>query len=293
VKTHQVLTIAGMDVESSADVATSTTSVTGKPDADGTIRIRETIDAITAHLSLPGDMKVDFDSDKPDAKNDNPDLQSLIDLWRALKGASYTVVLDKDHKLTGIEGAEQLLAKAPAGLAAAIKSRVSQENLKRDVDRARKVLPDKPVNKGDRWQRTEVMDIGAGQKLTFQAYYQYAGTVEKDGKTFDKIDSFVGEVTYSLDPDSPLPLKLVKSDLKVDSSTGAVLFDREKGQVVNTTSTTRITGPITFSVNGQELPGKVDLTLDTGAAASRMRRLVRATVFSGRRVTARPPRCRE
>ena len=139
--------------------------------------------------------------------------------------------------------------------------------LKREANQAREVLPDKPVNKGDRWQRTVVMDIGAGQSLTFETYYNYGGTVQKDGKTYDKIESFIGGVTYSLDPNSPIPLKLLKSDLKIDSSMGTILFDQEKGQVAESSSTTRITGPMTFSVNGQELPGKVDLTLETISTA--------------------------
>ena len=141
-----------------------------------------------------------------------------------------------------------------------------REALTREAVQARDVLPDKPVNKGDRWQRTRVLHAGAGQILTFETYYEYAGTMEKGGKTLDKIDSFIGGVTYTLDPNSPLPLKLLKSDLKIDSSMGSVLFDREKGQIVESTSATRITGPITFSVNGQELPAKLDLTMETGSS---------------------------
>ena len=44
-----------------------------------------------------------------------------------------------------------------------------------------------------------------------------------------------------------------------------VLFDREKGEIMEVTSTTRITGPLTFSVNGQELPSKLDVTMETGS----------------------------
>jgi hypothetical protein len=266
-KTHQLLSIAGMDVETSSSLETTTTSVVEKPGADGTVRMKQTIDAIKATLALPGDIKAAFDSDKPDAKSDNPDVQGLIDLWHAMKGATYTVVIGPDHKVRAVEGnLEAIIAKAQGQFAEQAKDRISKEALKQEVEQARDVLPDKLVKKGDRWQRTRALHAGAGQLLTFDTYYEYAGTVEKGGKTLDKIDSFIGGVTYSLDPNSPLPLKLLKSDLKIDSSMGSVLFDREKGQIVEATSTTRITGPITFSVNGQELPAKLDLTMETGSS---------------------------
>jgi hypothetical protein len=262
-KSHQILSIAGMDVETNVETTTTSSSVTGKADAGGAVRIRETIDALRYDLSLPGNMKVVYDSEKPDAKSDNPDIQSYLDTFRALKGATYTLVVGPDHRVSAVEGTEQILAKAPASTLAELKNRLSEAMLKREANQARAVLPDKPVNKGDRWQRTVVMEIGAGQSLTFDTYYEYAGTAQKDGKTYDKIDSFIGGVTYALDPNSPIPLKLLKSDLKIDSSVGTILFDRETGQVAESSSTTRITGPMTFSVNGQELPGKVDLTLET------------------------------
>ena len=37
------------------------------------------------------------------------------------------------------------------------------------------------------------------------------------------------EVKYDQDPKSKLPVKVVKSDLKVESSEGTILFDREEG----------------------------------------------------------------
>ena len=264
-KTHQILSIAGMDFESTSDTATTTTSATGKPEADGTVRIRETIDAFQASLALPGEIKIAFDSDKPEAKSDNADVQGLLDLFHAMKGFTYTLVIGPDHQVRAVEGTEPLKASGQGSLAEGVKERLSPAGMKRIANEGRDVLPGKPVNKGDRWRRTHAMDIGAGQTLTFENYYEYAGTVEKNGRTLDKIDAFVGGVTYSLDPNSPLPLKLVRSDLKISSSTGTILFDREKGQVVETTATTRIAGPITFSVNGQELAGKVDLTIESGS----------------------------
>src|SRR6185369_10408926 len=146
-----------------------------------------------------------------------------------------------------------------------LKQELSLEQMKREHAEALGILPGKAVNKGDKWQRTTVMDIGAGQTLKFETFYQYEGTVERDGKTLDKIAYFHSTVAYDLDPNSPIQLKVTKSELKIDSSTGTVLWDRERGVVVEKSGATHITGPMTFSVNGMDLEGKLDLTIDTGA----------------------------
>ena len=89
------------------------------------------------------------------------------------------------------------------------------------------------------------------------------GDTEKKGeKTLDKIDSKITQVTYAQDPAFPTPLKATKSDLVVDSSSGTFLFDREEGYVVQDKGSVRIKGGMTFTAGGQEIPAKLDLTLE-------------------------------
>ena len=71
------------------------------------------------------------------------------------------------------------------------------------------------------------------------------------------------EVTYKQDPDANTPLKAVKSNLKVESSEGTILFDREEGHVVSRKDKMRIKGDMTFSARGTELPGALDLRIET------------------------------
>jgi hypothetical protein len=65
-----------------------------------------------------------------------------------------------------------------------------------------------------------------------------------------------------MDPNATSPIKVSKSDLKIASSAGSILFDRDKGQVVEKSSKTQIKGDMTFDVNNMELAGKLDLTLE-------------------------------
>src|SRR5687767_12311562 len=69
-KTHQVLSIAGMDFETDADSQTTTRSVVGKPADDGSVRVDTKTESLVVKLNIQG-MKVDFDSAKPEsAKSD-------------------------------------------------------------------------------------------------------------------------------------------------------------------------------------------------------------------------------
>ena len=60
--------------------------------------------------------------------------------------------------------------------------------------------------------------IAGGQTLEFDVELRYAGTVEQGGKTFDKIDTKATKVTYALDPNTSSPVKVPKSDLKIEKS---------------------------------------------------------------------------
>jgi hypothetical protein len=56
---------------------------------------------------------------------------------------------------------------------------------------------------------------------------------------------------------------VIKSDLKIESSDETILFDREAGCVVESRGKTRLKGSATFSVEGEEVPGEIDLTLES------------------------------
>jgi hypothetical protein len=66
-----------------------------------------------------------------------------------------------------------------------------------------------------------------------------------------------------MDPNSPSPLKVSKSDLKVESGAGTILFDREGGHLVTGKGKTHIKGSMTFTAAGQEIPGEIDLTIES------------------------------
>jgi hypothetical protein len=262
VRFQQMLTLAGMDIPTKADVTMTMTTGIGPRAADGTVRMAQTMDRMQVKLDLPGGVNLEFDTEKPTPTSPLAELQPMVEAWAAMKGATYTIVLDADNKVKAVEGLDKIGAGLSPAAQEALKGDLSAESIRRETTESLTLFPTTPVKVGDRWQRTQVLNIGNGQTLTFENYYEYQGTVQKDGKTLDKISVFAGAVTYAMTPGAGSPLTVTRSALTIDGSTGTLLFDRERGQVVESTTSSRIVGPMTFSINGMDLEGKLELAME-------------------------------
>jgi hypothetical protein len=264
-KTQQVLTLGGMPIETESTDAGVTEESAGQPREDGSIPLTFQVKSLKVDLSLPGGLSVSFDSAEPDAKIDPPQLAFIGDILKLMSRVRFVVVVDQANKPKAVEGTETIRAEAqklgdPARLS--VMGRFDVDKIKTRIEQSNAKLPDILVRSGETWERTETLDLDAGQVITFRKKYEYLGTEKKGDLTFDKIGVKATEVTYSQDPTAQLPLRLTKSDLKIASSDGALLFDRERGYFVREHEKDHIKGSITFEANGKEIPGTLDLTFD-------------------------------
>ncbi len=263
-KTDQKITIAGMEIPTVADVVATEEYTYAPLEADGTLRVSVKDAGLVFKLKVQGMDLADYDSAKPDeAKSSVPEVQTILEGFKVMNGKTRTLVYDKDGKLKAVEGVEAILAQLPAGARGEIEQGFSKATVEAEAKKDAARIPDRELKKGDKWQVTEVDYIGQGQSLTFDMFYEYQGAIEKDGRTLDKISIYAGAVKYAQKEEAAATLKVVNSDLKIESSMGMLYFDREKGELVEVSRSVRITGPMTFSVNGMELPGKLDLVMDT------------------------------
>jgi Family of unknown function (DUF6263) len=267
VKTKQTLTLQGMAIETESEQVVVTARTAGKRRDDATVPVEEKVESLRVELSLPGGINVTFDSSNPDAKIDNPQLAFLGEALKLSSETVYTLVLDEQKKVKAVEGTEKLLEKAEKLSPQAkdqIHERMQADKIKMRFEQELRVLPDVLARPGESWERTEVLDIGSGQTLTFKKKYEYLGTEKRGDQALDKIGSKVTEVELKMDPASNSPLKIVKAELKAALSEGTLLFDREAGHVVSAKGKTQIKGDmLTFSLNGTEIPGALDLTIES------------------------------
>lgn len=265
----QSLKIAGQEIPTTAEVVTATTLTAQKPAADGTVRVVNKTDRMALKVEAPG-FQLNVDTAKPDAAPaDNPMTRGVIEMLKALAAHPYTLVLDPKGAVKAVEGVDQIIQGAGQETAEMLKRELALPKLQRETAQELGALPDKAVKKGDRWERSEVHDIGAGQTLTLQTFYEYDGVVERGGRKLDRVNIFIGDVKYAQDANVMAGAKVTRSDLKAASSLGAYYFDRETGEVVERTTNVRITGPMTMEVNGMELPAELDLTMDVSTVTKR------------------------
>ncbi len=265
-KIAQTLTLNGMAIETEATEEVVSVAKHGKKRPDGTLPIEQKIDSFHTELNLPGGINLSFDSKNPDAKIEIPQLEFLGEVFKLVGDITYTVVLDEKNGVKAIEGTEKMLARADKLSEAArdsIRSRLENDKIKAKFEEDHHNLPDVLTRPGDSWRRSEMLDLGGGQTMTMEKKYEYVGTEKKGGKAYDKISVQTIKAEYKQDPDAKTPLKVVKSELKVESSSGTILFDREAGQLFDAKGKTRVKGSMTFSAGGMELPGELDLRLDS------------------------------
>lgn len=261
-KLKQSLTLAGMALDTESDRFIISTATTGKRDEDGKIKVSQKVDKLSLTSKLPGGISLTFDSDDPGKKAENPLLEPVLELLRASVKANITLVHDKAGKVVAVEG----LDKAAEPLPAELKDEFSEERTKKNANQELDRLPTEPVKAGHKWTKNSDLDLGSGQVMSFTTEYTYVGETKEGTKTLDKISAKATAVTFSLDANSKLPLKVNKSDLKIGESAETMLFDREAGLWHSVKSKVQIQGEIEFSINGQSLPGKLDLTIETDTA---------------------------
>lgn len=263
-KIHQVLNIGGQGFETTARSVVLLTSAVGKRGGDGRLPIQQTIDGLAVELTLPMGVHVEFDSSNP-AENTDERFHALIDSFKARVGSSHIIVLGKNNEVIGVEGTEKIFDKATPAALEILRNEIKPEQLKKNAEQGYGILPTEPVAKGATWTRTSTMRIGGGQTLKVETRFEYQGTINRDGVELDRIGTSVTSATCSVDEDARLSFKFSQSMLKVESSKGTILFDRAKGQAIESSSNTRIVGDVTLSMNEMEFPAKLELTLENGS----------------------------
>ena len=256
-KLKQTLTIAGMNSETESDRFVIASAVVGKRDADGKLRVDHQTDKLS--VTLKGAASLSFDSDDPNRKADNAALEPFLDVMRAMSKAKLTLIHDKSGKVVAVEGLDKIAADVPETLRSDFDEAKYKKNINQELDR----LPADPVKPEDTWTRTTDLNLGSGQILSMTLEYKYIGATTESGKTFDKIEAKTTSTVFSIADDSKLPIKVAKSDLKPTESSSTLLFDRAAGQWYSTKGKIRIQGDLNLTINGQELPGKLDLTIES------------------------------
>ncbi len=262
----QVLNLMGMEIQSSKKLTLVSSISGGKRRADGCQPVSVKTLSLRSDLKLQGGIEVSFDSAKPESFSGDQNFAAIGDVYRLQSEFGCTVVLD-DHgtprAVEDIDAMRDRAGKLDPISQEMVSGQVDPERIKMQFEQDQHLLPDKPVRPGDSWERTEILESQGGVMFTVRKKYEYAGNEKKGDKTLEKINCKMLEVKHNPDPSSKLPLKFVKSDLKIESSEGTIFFDRDAGCVVESQDRTKIKGSVTLSASGMDFPSELTLNLRT------------------------------
>ena len=263
VDVEQTLEIAGMDVESTSRRTVRSSFRQGGRDGEGNAVVETAVESLKADTQLAPGLSFEFDSESDDEpKVDNPLLAPFVEAMKAVSKLDIRYTISPEGKVLAAEGAQNVLETASPELRQLLDQELNEKGLRTQLQQTIDALPDRDVKPGAFWDQSVAMPLGQGQMITFGRRYEYIGTIDEGGKTLHKVTVTDREVELTIDPGGGLPLTLVDSDLKIESSEGAMFIDSQRGRDVRSQLRTRITGSITFEANGQELPAQLDLTFD-------------------------------
>jgi hypothetical protein len=226
--------------------------------------VKQKIDGLKMEIEIGGN-KIPFDSTK-EAGGTNP----LSDFFKALVGSEFTLTIDKDMKITKIEGRDEFLkklVKENQAMEPLLRVILSDEALKQMSDPAFAAIPDKPVKKGDTWERTSMLNMGPIGSFDTKYKYTYDGQDEKKLHRI-KVDTTLKYVPPGPNAGGALPFKILKADLASKDSKGEILFDSEKGRVASSNITMKLGGTLTIEIGGMSSDVTLDQTQETKVKTS-------------------------
>jgi hypothetical protein len=230
-------------------------------DKDKNWIVTQKIEGVKLDLEIGG-TKIPFDSTSPQAAGG-----PLSEFFKALVGSELTLTLDKDMKVTKIEGRDEFLKRLSSTnqqMEPLLKQILSDESLKQMADPTFSILPGKPVKKGDPWERTSTLNLGPIGSFETKYKYTYDGPDEKD----KKLQKIKFETTLKYTPPGSnaggnLPFKILSADLQGKESNGTLLFDNDKGRVASTTASTKLAGKLSIEIGGMASSVELEQTQTT------------------------------
>lgn len=256
-RTEQTLKLGGTELPTKSTVFARAMRRHGDAQADGSVDVAETIEALQMDLSLPGGIQFTFDSGSPNAKPAIPQLQPVVDMLNLLSKAEWTTRFDACGR------AIETKLKLPPETKAPDEFKGSFDEAKRLklAKQLQAYLPEQPVSPGDTWEASVDAELGQGQNLSTRIRCKFVEVVMKESRSLHRITLEPFDVTFAMDPASASAIKVTQAELKVKSGEGEMLFDNALGELVSRTSKINVTGTLVLSVNGQPLDSAVEFTI--------------------------------
>lgn len=259
-KTQQDMKVMGMDVKQTQDQTFFFSWQFKDEDKDKNTVVTQKIEGVKLTINVAGN-PITFDSTNPTGAN-----TALSEFFRALVGSEFRLTLDKDAKVTKVEGRDDFLKKltqANQQMEGLLKQILSEEALKQMADPTFGVTPPNEVAKGDTWKRDSTLNLGPIGSYKGEYTYKYEGQDEKN-KDLAKI-SVTTTLNYQppTDAAAQLPFKIKGAELKSKNGKGTIFFDTKKGRLDKSEQRIELDGKLKIEIAGMETEVTLTQTQDT------------------------------
>ena len=186
-------------------------------------------------------MQIEFDSDD----EDSGDSMGVGDAIGPMIDAEITFVMDDQGNVSDVSIPDEVvegMESAGGGMGGQM---FSKDQLEQMVQASNLVFPEDPVAEGVEWENETSQKSPLGE-MKLKSNYKYAGTEQKDGATLHKID-----VTSEITLEDGTTQFGGSVELDESESTGQIWFDNEKGHMVSSSATQKMT--MVMDIMGQEL----------------------------------------
>lgn len=192
-----------------------------------------------------------------------PDTSAITN---ALKGQTVTATVNKQNKVTKVDGHKKLvdnLAQGDPATKAMLSSIISEDAVKQMFSGLFALAPEKAVKVGDAWAQDDTMDAGGIGKITSKAKHKLA-KVSGDTATIDT----TADMTFKAGDGEGLPFKITNANFKIEKFTGSSVFDIKAGRLKESKSEMTMNGSMTVGVGGMEIDATLTQKVKTTAVVT-------------------------
>src|SRR5262245_31308385 len=255
--TKQNMKVMGSDVVQNQSQTFYFSWTVDKVEPDGSALITQKIEGVKMSIDIGGS-KIEYDSTR-DTNTANP----LSDFFKALVGSEFKLTVDKDLKVTKIDGRGDFIKKltgANPQMEPLLNQILSEQAMKEMAEPTFASIPTTEIKKGQEWKKDTKLDMGPIGSYENSFKYTYDG---KDGQ-LDKIKvETTLKYTPPKDSSSSLPFKIKGADLKSTNANGTILFDNTKGRVEKSDMKLELKGKLQIEIGGNTTDVELSQTQST------------------------------
>ncbi len=257
--TKQTMKVMGMDITQN-NTQTFIFSWTPKEqDATKNWIITQKLIAVKMNTEIGG-VTTSYDSTATGTQATN---NALGEFFKALVGSEFKITLTPELKIIKIEGRDEFVSKlvrANPTMEAILKQILGDEALKQMADPAFAAIPNKPVKKGDTWERKLNLNMGPIGTYDTTNTYTYEG-VDSSKLEKIKVDTKLKYIAPGPAAAGSLPFKIkAGTELTSKSATGTVYFDNTKHRLDHSDMKLNLEGKLEIDVGGTST--EVNLNMD-------------------------------